>query len=203
VAWRRFLIKRLRFFSTFRILDLATGTGDVAIGAAQAYPSVKVMALDFVSPMLEAAGEKINRTGLGKRVGLVRGDALKLPFPDGSFDAVTMAFGIRNIPDREQVFREMIRVLVPGGRIYILEMSSPQNRVFRALYLPYLNHVLPRLARRFSKDPAAYLYLAESILHFPHPKAFSAEIEGAGFLEVKAFTLTLGITYLHEGTKPF
>lgn len=202
IAWRRFLVKRLHFFSTFRLLDLATGTGDVAIGAALAHSKVRVAAVDFVQSMLEEAEKKVARAGLGKQVMFSRGDAMNLPFSEGVFDAVTVAFGIRNMPDRHRVLKEMHRVLVPGGAIFLLEMTSPQNQVFRVLYLPYLKTILPRLARWFTKDPAAYLYLAESIIRFPKPDELAEEIRQAGFAAVKKFPLTLGITYLHEGIKP-
>lgn len=202
VAWRRFMIRRLHFFSSGRLLDLATGTGDVAIGAAGYHPQARIFGLDFARPMLEAAREKVGRTGLMNRISLMQGDAMHLPFPDHCFDAITVAFGIRNMPDRKRVWEEMMRVLVPGGRISILELTAPQSRWFRRVYLPYLNHILPRLSRWFTKDPAAYQYLAESILHFPPPQVLAREMEERGLVEVKRFPLSLGITYLHEGRKP-
>jgi demethylmenaquinone methyltransferase/2-methoxy-6-polyprenyl-1,4-benzoquinol methylase len=200
-AWRRFLIQRLEFFSTLRLLDLATGTGDVALGAARHHPQIKVIGLDFAKSMLEAAAAKINPPGLSKRITLMQGDAMNLPFRDGSFDAVTVAFGIRNMPDRQRVLEEMVRVLVPGGKVYLLELNAPQSQWFRRFYLPYLNHILPRLSRWFTKDPAAYQYLAESILHFPSPDELAKEMELVGLRDVQKFPLSLGITYLHEGRK--
>jgi demethylmenaquinone methyltransferase/2-methoxy-6-polyprenyl-1,4-benzoquinol methylase len=200
-AWRRFLIQRLDFFSTHRLLDLATGTGDVAIVAAGPHPQIQMIGLDFARPMLEAAAAKIDPAGLSKRISLIQGDAMNLPFPDGSFDAVTVAFGIRNMPDRQRVLEEMVRVLVPGGKVHLLELNSPQSRWFRRLYLPYLNHILPRLSRWFTKDPAAYQYLAESILHFPSAGDLAIEMEQVGLKDVQKFPISWGITYLHEGTK--
>ncbi|MFH0789982.1 MAG: class I SAM-dependent methyltransferase [Pseudomonadota bacterium] len=202
VAWRRFMIRRLHFFSTHRLLDLATGTGDVAIGTAREHSQVKVIGLDFVQPMLEAARKKVSQAGLLRRISLVQGDALNLPFPEGSFDAVTVAFGIRNMPDRKRVWEEMVRVLVPGGRVHVLELTAPQSRWFRKVYLPYLNHILPRLSRWFTRDPAAYQYLAESILHFPSPDELAREMEKIGLLAVEKFPLSLGIAYCHQGRKP-
>ncbi len=201
-AWRRFLIQRLDFFLTGRLLDLATGTGDVAIGAARHLPQIKVFGLDFAKPMLDAAATKVDSAGLSKRIPLMQGDAMNLPFPVGSFDAVTVAFGIRNMPDRQRVWEEMIRVLVPGGKVNVLELNAPQSQWFRRLYLPYLNHILPRLSRWFTKDPAAYQYLAESILHFPSPDDLAKEMEQIGLVDVQRFPLSFGITYLHEGRKP-
>ncbi|MBA4393888.1 MAG: bifunctional demethylmenaquinone methyltransferase/2-methoxy-6-polyprenyl-1,4-benzoquinol methylase UbiE [Desulfobacca sp.] len=202
VAWRRFMIQKLHFFSTHRLLDLATGTGDVALGSARQHGQVKVIGLDFAKPMLEVAREKVDQAGLTSRIFLMQGDAMNLPFAEGCFDAVTVAFGVRNMPDRKRVFEEMARVLVPGGKIHVLELTAPQSRWFRALYLPYLNHVLPRLSRWFTKDPAAYQYLAESILHFPSPDELAREMEKAGLEEVEKFPLSLGITNLHQGRKP-
>jgi len=201
-AWRRFLVKRLVFFSTHRLLDLATGTGDVAIVAARYHSRIQVFGLDFAKSMLDAAAEKIGPIGLSGRISLIEGDAMNLPFPDGSFDAVTVSFGIRNMPDRRGVLEEIVRILLPGGKVYLLELTTPQSKWFRTLYLLYLNHILPRMSRWFTKDPAAYQYLAESILQFPSADDLANEIEQVGLKDVQKFPLSLGITYLHEGSKP-
>jgi demethylmenaquinone methyltransferase/2-methoxy-6-polyprenyl-1,4-benzoquinol methylase len=202
IAWRRFMVRRLRFFRTQRLLDLATGTGDVALEAARTHPRLQVFGLDFAAPMLEAARPKIRHRGLSDRVSLLQGDALNLPFPADHFDAVTVAFGIRNMPDRARVLQEIMRVLVPGGGLSILEFTTPQGKVFCKLYFFYLNRLLPHLARLFTKNPEAYQYLAESIMHFPYPEDFVQEIRQAHFSEGKKFSLTGGITYLYEGRKP-
>ena len=201
VYWRRFLVRRLSFFETRRLLDLATGTGDLAIAAARHHGPIQVVGLDFAGPMLEAARSKIAGRGLSAGIHLLQGDALEIPFPDESFDAVTVAFGIRNMPDRARVFKEMRRVLVPGGGVYILEFTTPQGPFFRRIYFLYLNRLLPRLARWFTQNPEAYQYLAESIMHFPYPEDFVREIREASFREVRNFPLTGGITYLYEGRK--
>ncbi|MBI5585718.1 MAG: bifunctional demethylmenaquinone methyltransferase/2-methoxy-6-polyprenyl-1,4-benzoquinol methylase UbiE [Deltaproteobacteria bacterium] len=201
IGWRRFMVRRLRFFRTHRLLDLATGTGDVAIEAARTHSRLQIFGLDFAAPMLAAARSKILRAALADRISNLQGDALNLPFPDGHFDTVTMAFGIRNMPDRARVLQEIHRALVPGGGLYILEFTTPQGRLFRKLYFFYLNRFLPRLARLFTSNPEAYQYLAESIMHFPYPDDFVHEIEQAGFAEAKKFPLTGGITYLYEGRK--
>jgi demethylmenaquinone methyltransferase/2-methoxy-6-polyprenyl-1,4-benzoquinol methylase len=201
-AWRRFLIQRLNFFSTHRLLDLATGTGDVAIDAARHHPHIRVIGLDFAKPMMDVAAAKIDPSGLSGRISLIKGDAMNLPFSGGSFDALTVAFGIRNMPDRRRVLEEMVRVLLPGGKVFLLELTVPKTKWFRMFYVPYLKHIIPRLSRWFSKNPAAYLYLAESILQFPSPEEMAKEMEQIGLVDVRNFPLSLGITCLHEGSKP-
>ena len=126
---------------------------------------------------------------------------MAIPFPDGSFDAVGIAFGIRNMPERLAALKEMMRVLVPGGRIYILEMNAPPDRLRRGVFAPYLGRILPVVARLFSQNPAAYRYLVDSILHFPSPPAFIALMEEAGFCQTERYSLTLGITSCYIGRK--
>lgn len=202
VAWRRFTIKKMSFFNTFRLLDVATGTGDVAIEAARIHPEITVTGIDFVAAMLIPGKRKIAEAGLDGRVEMLQADATALPFPDEHFDAASVAFGIRNIPERVMALREMRRVLVPGGRAYILELNAPQNRLWRKAFAPYLLRVLPRVARIFTRNPAAYLYLVDSILHFPPPAEFLALMQEAGFAELEHFALTMGITSLYVGRKP-
>lgn len=202
VAWRRFTVRKMRFFDTFHLLDVATGTADLAIEAARRHPAIRVTGIDFIPEMLAPGREKVALRGLAGRIRLLQADALRLPFPDGSFDAAGIAFGIRNIPDRLAALREMRRVLVSGGRIYVLEMNVPQNRLWRGLIAPYLNRALPGIARLFSQNPAAYLYLVDSIIHFPPPSAFLAIMEEAGFRNLERHSLTLGITSLYIGQRP-
>ena len=201
VAWRRFLVRRIAFLETRRILDVATGTADLAIAAARKHPGIDVIGIDFVREMLDAGRAKIVRKGLSERIRLLQADALSLPFRDDSFDGVTMAFGIRNIPDKMQALREMVRVVVPGGRVMILEMCFTPNWFSTLMYRTYLNRVLPRIARRFSLNPAAYGYLADSIMNFPSPVAFLGLMEEAGLVDLKKHRLTFGATYLYTGMK--
>lgn len=201
IAWRRFTIKKMRFFQTKRLLDIACGTGDLSIDAAEKYPEITVNGVDFVREMIQVGQKKVNQKKVAKRIHLVTGDALRLPFRDNSFDVAAMAFGIRNIPDRQNALREMLRVVVPGGQVMILEMTFTRNPFFQVFYNIYLNHILPRLAKRFSSNPGAYHYLADSIMNFPSPDEFTAMMEDSGIENVDAYSLTFGVTYLHVGTK--
>lgn len=202
VAWRRFTVKKMRFFRTGKLLDVACGTADLSIDAAKKHPKIAITGADFVYEMLDVGKKKIERKGLDRRIALMQADALLLPFSDDSFDVVSVAFGIRNIPDRERALREMLRVTVPGGTVMVLEMTFIRNKIFKLIYHIYLNYLLPRLAKHFSPNPAAYHYLADSIMNFPDPDAFAAMMEKAGMEKVIKYPLTFGVTYLHIGTKP-
>ena len=202
VAWRRFTVRKMRFFKTGRFLDVACGTADLSIDAAKRFDTIRVTGIDFVYEMLDIGRLKVRKKGLDRRIAFMQSDALELPFCDNSFDVVAVAFGIRNIPDRQRALKEMLRVTHPGGTVMILEMTFIQNRFFKLIYHVYLNYLLPRLARHFSPNPAAYHYLADSIMNFPSPDAFAAMMEKAGMVDVKKYPLTLGVTYLHVGTKP-
>jgi demethylmenaquinone methyltransferase/2-methoxy-6-polyprenyl-1,4-benzoquinol methylase len=202
IAWRRFAVKKMHFFRTKRFLDIACGTGDLSIETARRYPEITVCGVDFVREMIDTGRKKVDQRNLARRIQLMSGDAIHLPFGDNTFDVAAMAFGIRNIPDRQEALREMVRVIVPGGQVMILEMTFTRNRFFKAIYNIYLNHILPCLARRLSSNPAAYHYLADSIMNFPTPVEFTALMEGVGIKNVAAYSLTFGVTYLHVGMKP-
>lgn len=199
--WRRFAVRHMRFFQTQRLLDVACGTGDLAMDAAAHFPHIKAVGLDFVRAMMDKAKPKLARTGLAGRIRLIQGDATRLPFADGSFDVVSIGFGIRNIPDRLQALREMTRVTAPGGRVLVLEMAVPPGRIFRALHIFYLEQILPRLAKAFTANAQAYIYLADSIKNFPTPEHFTALMAEAGLTETKYYPLTFGITFLFSGVK--
>lgn len=202
VAWRRFAIKKMLFPGTGSFLDVACGTGDLSIGAALRYPQIRVTGVDFVPEMIKAGKHKVETRGLSGRVTLIHGDALSLPVPDDAFDVTGMAFGIRNIPGKKKALEEMLRATVPGGQIMILEMTFVQNRFFKFIYYVYLNYLLPLFAKLFTTNPAAYYYLADSIMNFPSPDEFTALMEEAGMTEVEKYPLTFGITWLHIGKKP-
>ncbi len=202
IAWRRFAVRKMRFFSTRRFLDVATGTADLVIEAAERYRMLQVTGLDFVKVMVRAGQRKVERRGLSGRIRFLRGDALALPFPDRSFDVVAMAFGIRNIPNKLLALQEMRRVVVPGGQVMVLEMTFPRSSVFHGLYRAYLHSFLPRIAGAFSSNPAAYEYLADSIMNFPSPEAFARMMEEAGLARIETHRLDFGITCLHIGYPP-
>jgi len=202
IAWRRFAVKKMRFFKTYRFLDVATGTCDLAIEAALRYRDIQVVGLDFVQEMMDSGKKKIARKKLLPRIKTLTGDALHIPSPSNSFDAAGIAFGIRNIPDKTRTLKEMMRVVVPGGQVLVLEMTSPKTRFFNGVYRIYLRKILPVLARVFSSNPNAYYYLGDSIMNFPTAHDFARLMEHAGLVDVEMHSLTLGLTYLHIGYKP-
>jgi demethylmenaquinone methyltransferase / 2-methoxy-6-polyprenyl-1,4-benzoquinol methylase len=202
VAWRRFAINKMRFFCTNRFLDVACGTGDLSINACLKHRQIKAFGIDFVFPMVMMGKEKTEKRGLSDQLNFMQGNALSLPFHDDAFDVAGMAFGIRNIPDRTKALQEMLRVTVPGGQIMILEMTFIQNRFFKLFYYIYLNYLLPLMAKVFSKNAAAYYYLADSIMNFPSPDAFAKIMQETGMSKVKIYPLTFGITCLYVGKKP-
>ena len=202
IAWRRFAVKKMVFFKTSRFLDIACGTGDLSVSASFQYPDISVTGVDFVYPMVDAANEKAKKQNLSGRINFMHGNAVSLPFNENSFDVTAMAFGIRNIPQKAQALKEMLRVTVPGGQIMILEMTFIQNRFFKLFYYIYLNYLLPLMAKVFSKNAAAYYYLADSIMNFPSPDAFAKIMQDTGMSEAKIYPLTFGITCLYIGKKP-
>jgi demethylmenaquinone methyltransferase/2-methoxy-6-polyprenyl-1,4-benzoquinol methylase len=201
--WRSRLVRAVARDRPPRVLDLATGSGDVAFALKGALaPEATVLGLDFCAPMLEEARAKLARLPSG-REGLEfrQGDALALPLSDGSFDAVTMAFGLRNMGDRARCLAEIRRVLRPGGRVHILEFSRARPWL-RPLYGFHLRRVAPLVAGLLTGDRAAYEYLGASIGAFPGPEELSQEIRAAGFGEVTASLMTQGIVALHSGLRP-
>jgi len=196
--WRRRAIQSLSLTGRERVVDVCTGTGDLAIEARRSMPpAARVIGVDFAHGMLRVAREKIGRLGLTESVAIVRGDAMRIPLASRSADAVTIAFGIRNVDDREAACREMHRVLDSGGRLAILEFGTPPWPVLRQLYLWYFHHVLPRIGARFSRHSAAYAYLPASVEAFASPAAFAETLRAAGFDDVRAVPLTFGIVFLY------
>lgn len=203
VAWRRAALRAMRFrLGSGRFLDVATGTADLALMAAAAFPDISVDGIDFAQPMLDVGRAKVERRGLGGRIRLQQADALALPFPDAVFDVSAIAFGMRNIPDMIGALREMSRVTVPGGQVMVLEMSAALIPPFRAPYLFYLKNVLPAMGALVAGDDAAYVYLSESIMRHPSPETFADTMRSAGLAHIEVLRLTFGAAYLHIGLVP-
>jgi demethylmenaquinone methyltransferase/2-methoxy-6-polyprenyl-1,4-benzoquinol methylase len=197
--WRRRLVAAVRRAGPRAVLDLATGSGDVALALGRALPAgVEIIGMDFCQPMLDEAEAKQRRRGGPAQVSFRLGDGLALPLADASVDAVTIAFGLRNMADRGRALREMRRVLrPPQGRLFVLEFSQPVPW-FRPAYYFYLRRVLPHLAGLITGDRGAYDYLGDTIGGFPDREALSRELRDAGFSAVSAATMTFGIVALHE-----
>ena len=201
--WRRKAIGSLRLTGRERVLDLGTGTADLALAAVEADPgAARVMGVDFAGAMLRVGLDKTRARRLTGRVALVRGDAARIPATDRSVDAVTVAFGIRNVQDTAGACREIFRVLTPGGRLAVLEFAIPTTPGVRAAYLWYFNQVLPRIGRVVSRHNAAYGYLPASVGAFATPDEFVTILRNSGFTEIKASPLTFGIVYLYTARRP-
>ena len=199
--WRRFAVRQLAVPKDGMVLDIATGTGDVALEIArQTETSVKIVGSDFTQGMLVLGRNKIADSAYRDRIVLVNAPCEAMPHPDGIFDGITIAFGIRNVVDRQQGLREMARVLKPGGRAAILEFATPRNRFFRAVYYFYFLRVLPWLGGLLSQR-SAYQYLPDSVLEFPDRETFKGMMEQAGFVDVRIHDLTGGIAAVHVGTR--
>ena len=196
--WRRVLVRRVHDTGARDVLDLATGSGDVAFALADGLPSTaQVTGMDFCQPMLDEAVKKRAGSPRWAKIDFRQGDGMALPLPDAGYDALTISFGLRNMADRHKSLTEMRRVLRPGGRLFVLEFSQPQAW-FRPIYYTYLKYVLPGIAAIVTGDRSAYEYLCGSIEQFPDRAAMSAEILRAGFKTVRATPLTFGIVALHE-----
>jgi len=200
--WRRLAIRSLRLTGRERVLDLCTGTADLAIAARMAMPrAARVIGIDFAGAMLQVGREKLRRAEMDEAVALVRGDASRIPLVDRSVDAVTIGFGIRNVENTAAACREMARVLKPGGTIAILEFAIPRMPIVRAAYLAYFNHVLPRIGRIVSRHNAAYGYLPASVGAFASPDEFVTILRNAGFTSISASPLTFGIVFLYTASR--
>jgi demethylmenaquinone methyltransferase/2-methoxy-6-polyprenyl-1,4-benzoquinol methylase len=196
--WRQRLVRKVHDMHPGSVLDLATGSGDIAFALADGLPAgVAVTGMDFCQPMLDEAVKKRADSPRWALIEFKQGDGLALPLPDASFDAVTISFGLRNMADRHQALKEMRRILRPGGRLFVLEFSQPFFW-FRPFYYAYLKLVLPLIAGLVTGDRSAYEYLCGSIELFPGRAAMSGEISRAGFSSVAATPLTFGIVALHE-----
>ena len=194
VWWRRVVVRRLRGWNPARVLDVASGTGDLALEIQRQCPACEVLATDFCAEMLAHAA----RRGVAKTL---VADALHLPFPDGGFDVVTVAFGLRNMADYPTAVRGMCRVLKPGGHLLILDFSLPDNWLRRP-YRFYLHHVLPRLAGLLTGQRDAYEYLGGSIETFPSGQAMTGLLENCGFSRATSSPLTGGVVTIYQASRP-
>ena len=203
-SWRKTMLGKLGEGvdgRPLKVLDLACGTGDSTIAIARGLPRAKVTGLDLSEGMLKVMEGKVEKEGLGDRITAVRGDGECLPFADGTFDRVSIAFGIRNFQNREQGLAEMLRVLRPGGRLVILELSLPEQKLIRGLFKLYFLHILPLIGGLISGNRGAYRYLPESVLRFPPKDIFLNMLTSAGFVNVGHKALTFGICRMYWGEK--
>jgi demethylmenaquinone methyltransferase / 2-methoxy-6-polyprenyl-1,4-benzoquinol methylase len=199
--WRRFAVKKIGVSGTGRVLDVATGTGDVALEiASQTASSVSIVGIDFCKEMVDLGQVKVANSTHAGRISLQVAPCEDIPFDDGTFDAATISFGIRNVVDRAKGLAEMCRVLKSGGRIVILEFSTPTLPVFKQVYHFYFLKVLPRIGGAFSRF-SAYQYLPDSVLEFPPREEFKGLMSKVGFKDVKHYDLTGGIATVYVGTK--
>lgn len=199
--WRHKLVKTVAALSPQSILDLATGSGDVAFALRKSLgESVAITGLDFCQPMLDEAIQKKQRHPRYASIPFIQGDILSLPFPDASFDVATIAFGLRNLENRDAGLREILRVLKPGGTLVCLEFTQPA-KWFAPLYYFYLKYILPPFASLLTGDKEAYKYLGSTIEAFPDKHSLSAQFQANGFSQVHATGLTCSIVALHRGRK--
>lgn len=198
--WRRKAVRMLKPFAPKEILDVATGTGDFAISALKLNPN-HVTGVDISVNMLEEGRKKIERKGLSNKISLFEGDSENLQFNSGSFDAVIIAFGVRNFGDLNKGVSEMHRVLKESGKISILEFSKPEKSPFRQLYFLYFKKILPFWGALFSKDKQAYQYLPDSVDAFPYGDAFIDVMKRVGFKDCSARKLSGGIATIYMGTR--
>lgn len=201
VSWRKKMLRTLKPLAPKTILDVATGTGDVAIMAEAILKPEKIIGIDISDGMLELGREKLKTRQLTNVIQLQNGDSEAINFPDNSFDAVTVAFGVRNFENLEQGLREILRVLKPGGMLCVLEFSKPSLPGIEQLYNLYLGIVAPEIAKLVSKNKEAYQYLNNSVRAFPEGKDFTAIMNLSGYKETTCRKLSLGICSLYTGRK--
>lgn len=198
--WRWYAINQLKSAKPRSILDVATGTGDLAIAALRLQPD-HITGIDISDGMLELGRQKINARNMTDKITLLNGDAEDLSFADGSFDAITAAFGVRNFENLEKGLCELYRVLIPQGKIVIIEFAKPQIFPVKQLFAFYFRFILPLVGRLFSKDPRAYTYLPESVQAFPERADFTAILSRVGFQSAKCVPLSFGICAVYTATK--
>jgi demethylmenaquinone methyltransferase/2-methoxy-6-polyprenyl-1,4-benzoquinol methylase len=200
--WRRRAVRALGLSGRERVVDLCTGTADLAIAAANAVPGAAIIiGIDFAGEMLRRGQAKLGHLGLANRIRLLRADSTAVPLAGRSADAVTMAFGIRNVHEPGAAVAEAFRILQPGGRLAILEFGFPRVPGIRALYAAYFRYLLPLVGRLVSRHRQAYSYLPASVEAFQSPEAFTNLLRQGGFSDVSAVPMTFGIVYLFIGRR--
>ncbi|MGC4036849.1 MAG: bifunctional demethylmenaquinone methyltransferase/2-methoxy-6-polyprenyl-1,4-benzoquinol methylase UbiE [Chitinophagaceae bacterium] len=202
IGWRKKAINILKKDSPQQILDVACGTGDMSIMAAKMLKPAKITGIDISAQMLAVGKNKIEKEGLTKIIELQTGDSETINFPHNSFDAITVAFGVRNFETLTNGLKEMLRVLRPGGQLVVLEFSKPKNTAIRKLYNLYMGLVAPKMAGLFSQDKKAYKYLNESAKAFPDGQLFTQILDKVGYSDTSYKTLSLGICCIYTGRKP-
>ena len=202
--WRRWTVRKVPPSGSEPILDVCTGTGDLALAFWRATDgAVPIVATDFCPEMLDIGRQKKEAAGINGTLEFIEADTLQLPFSDDHFQLVTVAFGLRNVTDTQRGIEEMIRVCRPDGRVAILEFSMPRWQPFRSVYGWYFRSVLPRIGQLMTRsEDAAYSYLPDSVHEFPYGERLAELLRKAGLKEVQYFPLTLGIATLYVGTKP-
>lgn len=201
IIWRKKTIRTLRNYHPQFILDVATGTGDLAIEAYRQLRPQKIVGIDISSEMLAVGRKKLQKRNLQERIELLNGDCENLRFDDNTFDALTVAFGVRNFENLEKGLAEMLRVLKPGGNLVVLEFSRPTLFPFKNIFNLYFSRILPAIGRFTSKDPSAYSYLYDSVQAFPDREKFINVLESIGFQSVTFKALTLGISSIYHAKK--
>ena len=201
IKWRKKVVKIINKSNPDTILDIATGTGDLAINLAETNAS-KIVGLDISSGMLDIGRDKIKKKALDTKIEMVLGDSENMPFEDNSFDAITVAFGVRNFENLENGLKEILRVLKPHGTFVILETSMPDKTPYRQGYNFYTKNILPLIGRAFSKDRSAYKYLCESASVFPYGEVLNNILRKIGFINVEDLPQTFGVATIYKSSKP-
>ncbi|WP_405023542.1 bifunctional demethylmenaquinone methyltransferase/2-methoxy-6-polyprenyl-1,4-benzoquinol methylase UbiE [Mangrovimonas cancribranchiae] len=200
IKWRKRVVAMIEQTNPESILDIATGTGDLAINLAQTNAK-KIVGLDISQGMLDIGKQKVAEKKLNKTIEMVLGDSENLPFENNTFDAITVAFGVRNFEDLEKGLSEILRVLKPGGTFVILETSIPTKTPFKQGYNIYTKHIMPLIGKLFSKDKSAYKYLSDSASAFPYGEALNNILRKIGFIQVEDFPQTLGVATIYKSSK--
>lgn len=201
VKWREKVVAIVKATNPKKILDIATGTGDLAIMQSQKIPDAKIIGLDISAGMLEIGKQKINALGLNKNIEMVLGDSENIPYEDNYFDAITVSYGVRNFENLDKGLQEIYRVLKPGGTFVVLETSVPTKFPFKQGYLLHSKIILPFIGRLFSKDKSAYKYLSDSANVFPYGDEFKLILKSNGYVEIDELIVTFGASTIYKACK--